>query len=200
MRKVIIFDGDGVVINKPMIFSRMWERDYGITIDMTIDFFKGIFQECLVGKADLKEVMTPYLAGWGWEGTMDELLKYWFEAEHYVDERVVEYITKARAQDVECYLATNQEKYRTEYMKTQMGFDALFDGIYSSADVGFKKPERDFYDAVHIALGISDEDQVVFWDDDKENVAAANDFGWQSFFFESFDDFTKKMNDLDLAL
>jgi len=35
------------------------------------------------------------------------------------------------------YLATNQEKYRTAYLLDQMGFGRQFDGIFSSAYVGY---------------------------------------------------------------
>ncbi len=60
MIKTILFDADGVLINGGQ-FSSHLEKDYGITREITAPFFTGPFIECLIGNADLKEVIPPYI-------------------------------------------------------------------------------------------------------------------------------------------
>ena len=59
--KAIIFDADGVVINSPEMFSIQYQKAFGISNDVMLPFFEGIFQDCLKGKADLKEELKHHL-------------------------------------------------------------------------------------------------------------------------------------------
>ena len=68
------------------------EREYGIPVDKVLPFFTGIFQQCLIGKAELRKVIGPHLQEWGWKGTVDELLEFWFKAEHKIDEQMIEIV------------------------------------------------------------------------------------------------------------
>ncbi len=197
--KVAIFDADGVVINSPRYFSVQYQKEFGVSNDVMLPFFKGKFQECLIGKADLKEELKPLLETWEWKGTVDELLAYWFKAEHYVDDRVIDEVKRLREKGVTCYLGTKQEKYRMEYIKKDMGLEKFFDGVFCSCDVGYKKPDRRFFDAVSSALkekeGIEPEN-IIFWDDKKENVDSANECGWNAYLFTDFSEFKKKTREI----
>jgi putative hydrolase of the HAD superfamily len=63
----------------------------------------------LIGKADLKEVVRPFLKEWGWEKSVEDFLDYWFKSEHKIDEELVDYIQELRKKGVNCYLVTNQK-------------------------------------------------------------------------------------------
>ncbi len=47
-----------------------------------------------------------------------------------------------------CCVATNQEKYRAQYMLDKMGFGDSFDKIYVSAYLGVQKPDVTFFEKV----------------------------------------------------
>jgi putative hydrolase of the HAD superfamily len=119
---------------------------------------------------------------------LDEFVQLWFEAEQEVDARLLAAIAQARAHDIRCYLATNQERYRVEYMREQMGFDTHFDGIYSPAQLGIKKPEAAFFEAITADLGVP-AGRVMFWDDSQANVDAARAHGWQAELYRGYDSF-----------
>ena len=152
MIKAIIFDADGVVITNDLYFSQQLERDYGISTATTEPFFKGDFQDCLIGKADLKEKLAKHIKDWNWQGTVNDLLDYWFKCEHNVNKKLIKDIQKLRAKGIKCYLATNQEKYRTDYITKKMGFGNFLDGIFSSAHIGHTKPNKKFFEHINMCV------------------------------------------------
>jgi len=194
MVKAVIFDADGMVIRAER-FSQQLERDYGISRDKTKYFFENEFQRCLLGKSDLKKILSKYLSGWEWQGRVEEFMDYWFKSGDRVDEQLVEYIRQLKSRGVRCYLATNQEKYRTEYFRLKMGFADLFDGIFSSAEIGYKKPSQEFFAGVLKRMGSVKKEEVIFWDDDSDNVMGAGKFGFKSQLYKGFDGFKQKMSE-----
>lgn len=196
MNKAIIFDADGVLINAEM-FSVAYQKKFGVSNDEMLPFFKGVFQECLVGKADLKVEVEPFLAKWKWPGSVDELLQFWFQAEHQIDERMVAWIKESRVRGVKCYLATNQEKYRTEYMKQEMAFAEIFDHIFSSAELDCKKPQAEFFQIILKWLEDNDKikiNEIFYTDDSQEAINAAKTLGIGSFLYKDFESFLSAVN------
>ena len=196
--KAIIFDADGVLVNKPKVFSECLEEDYGIKRSITSKFFKGDFQNCLVGKADLKKELEKYIKEWEWESSVDDLLKYWFKVEHHTDQRIVQ-LVKRLNKKIPCFMAVNQEAYRTEYMKSEMEFSKLFKEVFSSAYVGHKKPYTEFFEHVFKKIGQDlqiKKQEVLFVDDDLENIEAAKSFGFQTLLYKDFPDFENLITQL----
>lgn len=199
MIKTILFDADGVLIKTDM-FSKQLERDYGIAADKLTVFFTDKFPECLVGKADLREQLADYVTDWGWQGTVDDLLHYWFTVEHKIDQTLVDYAQKLRGKGIGCYVATNQEKYRSAYILDQMGFRNLFDGFYASSLLGYKKPSTEFFKSILDDLKIQDYSQVLFWDDSAASVESARQLGLAAEHYVSDADFWEKMKQYKLGV
>lgn len=139
MIKLIIFDADGVLVHGERKFSKTLAEKHGISIETTLPFFTGPFQECLVGNSDLKEIILPYLDKWGWDKGVETLLEYWFSLESKTDKELIAYIKELRQKGIKCFLATNNEKHRFQYMMDKMGLLNVFDKAYSSAYLGHKK-------------------------------------------------------------
>lgn len=183
------------MINKPYRFSQVLARDHNITTEVTDEYFKNDFILAETGRADLKEQLPKYLQKWGWQKSMDEFLKYWLESENYLDERLITGIKELRSRGIKCYLATNQEKYRADYMKREMGLDdRLFDQIFVSCEVGYLKPSMEFWSAIDTSLGNLNKDEVLVWDDTEKCVAGAHDFGFHSELYTDFDGYRAIMN------
>ena len=129
MLKTILFDIDGVLTNGGP-FREQLERDHGIGMDISASFFRETFGDCLIGKLDTKQELLSLLPQWGWRRSVDEFLHYWFACMGVVNDPLVAYIQRLRQDGIPCYLATNQEKYRTTYIFEQMDFASKFDGIF----------------------------------------------------------------------
>ncbi|MBI4835945.1 MAG: HAD hydrolase-like protein [Candidatus Abawacabacteria bacterium] len=193
MIKAILFDADGVIINKPRLFSEVLAERLGLPLATVVLFWQEAFGPCLVGKADLKQQLLPYLEQWQWSGSVEDLLALWFKSEHYIDERVVAQIKDLKSRGIECFLSTNQEKYRTDYMVEHMNFGQLFPQIFSSAYVGHKKPHAEYFSAVLEQLPHVTKEEMVLWDDDPENIAGAKSFGIQAELYTNYDAFQHKV-------
>ncbi len=191
MIKAVILDADGVVIY-PWRFAQYREREHGITREMTQDFFHGVFNDCLVGKADLKEELVPFLPKWKWHGSVDEFVDTWLEVENAIDERVVNVVYTLRKAGLICCLATNQEKNRASYMTNQMGLSDIFDALFFSCFIEHKKPDRLFYKHIEKALQLEGSD-ILFWDDSPSCVEGALACGWNAKVYVDFENFKTEL-------
>lgn len=193
MIKAILFDVDGVLaIGEP--FSVLLEQELGITKELTAPFFQGHFLESLIGNVDLKEVLADYLRLWGWQGTIEDFLSRWFIYEHVLNEPLIDAIQQWRRQGIGCYIATNQEKYRTQYILNEMGFAGKFDAMFSSAYIGYMKHDSLFFEHVVRVLNGIKAEEILFWDDSPGNIAVAKKAGLHGEIYKSFADFEEKMH------
>jgi putative hydrolase of the HAD superfamily len=199
--RIAIFDADGVVTS-PKKFATDFERDFGTKPEAFLPFFEGPFPEALVGKADLKTIIQPYLKGWNWNKSVDEFLQYWFRSEDVVNDALLQAIEELGGKGIKCYLATNQEKYRAEYMRNKMNLKHWFDGIFSSSDLGCQKPDKEFF--IRLLKRIDPKKQlqgqeILFWDDSEENVKAAKDLKLQAYQYIGEDAFMETMSNVTLV-
>lgn len=195
--KAIVFDVDGVLCQPLYRFASYLEREYQITREQTKGFFTGPFLQCIVGRADLKVEVAPFLDEWGWPGTVDSFLHHWFAEEASVDQQLIEVIARLRASSYACFVASNQEQYRTAYLRKEMGFATLVNHTFTSAEVGVAKPAQQFFDHVTQAILLLPS-EILFWDDTLANVQAAAAYGWHAEQYLDFARFQRRMAELGL--
>ena len=152
-------------------------------------FFSWLFQQCIVGKVDLREVIAPFLPDWWWKWSTDEYLEAWFDFENKPDHELIEKIQGLRKKWVKCYVATNQEKYRLDYIRNEMNFGDLFDGIFCSAEMGMKKPDPKYYESIIDTLWVQPSD-IMYYDDAEENIEVAKNVGIQAIYYKGIWDFS----------
>jgi len=192
--RAILFDADGVLIF-PWRFSNYLRREHGITPQMTAEFFHGPFNDCLLGRADLKTLLASTLPGWGWAKSVGELVKIWLEIEDAPDARLLKVIRSLRQAGYLCCVASSQERNRADYMRNEMGFGEAFDRLFFSCDLGCQKPDELFYRSVEESLCLVGS-QLLFWDDNEKNVEAARGCGWQAEVYTGFEEFSEKIKSL----
>lgn len=205
--KAIFFDADGVLIKNKFLFTDQLKQDYGIEIDKMLPFFTGVFRECSVGKADLKEELAKVIDDWGWRGTVDELLQYWFTKGTQIEDDVVAYVKAIRDKGVRCFMATDQERYRGEHLRQTLGGGKVFEEVFYSAGTGHSKKTEAFWDvafgqinqASRVLPGqpiatIIDRSQTLFIDDDKEKIDAVAEFGINTYLYIDLESLKKYLS------
>jgi len=190
--KAICFDADGVIVNPQLLYAKRLDEKYGITRERTADFFGGPFNDCLTGTAHLMDELPPYLKAWGWPHTPEKFLHDWMTTDHVVDQRVADAVQQLRMQGFTCCLATNQERNRAAYMRTDMGFLDIFDHLFISCEMGAQKPQPAYYEYIEKALGLKKE-EILFFDDALKNVKAAYQFGWHAEVYTTFEAFQRSL-------
>ena len=195
MIKVILFDCDGPIIKREKYFSQRMRELSKIQIDTAKEkeFFEGVFLKCEIGKADLKEVLPSFLSVWKWDKNADEFLAFWFEGERKVDLEMIDYIQSLRQKGILCYLSTNNEKYRTEYLWNEVGLKQSLDGLFSSCYVGHLKAQINFWEEVYKNFSTIQKNQVLVLDDKQSAINSALQFGFKAEFFKSLPDFKLDM-------
>lgn len=189
MNKEILLDVDGVVIRpRHKYFSEKFSEDYGVPIEDILPFFKGEYKQAAIGEVDIKDVLPPYLQKWGWKGTVDEFLQYWYEGERDVDERVLKAIKSLRESGARVYLASDNEAGRARYLMEEVGLRDDFDGGYFSFDLGVTKSHPEFFKKVAENLQV-EPSQIDYWDDDPKNVEVARSVGVDAHTYSNFEEF-----------
>lgn len=184
--KAIIFDADGMIVHEER-FSKRYSKKTGVPIEDLLPFFETDFLDCELGKKDVKEALLPYLTKWKWNGTVDELLKFWFEGSR-IDNEVVDLIKKIKESGIVCVLSTKQEKYRVEYIKNELGLGKLFDFIVSSHEVGYFKDNSEFYRELFKLIPEIKPNEILFFDDRQKNIKAAESVGIKSVLYKNIED------------
>lgn len=184
--RAIVFDLDGVVVF-PWGFANYLEREHGIMRAQTAEFFAGPFNQCIKGKADVKAILPPYLETWRWPGTLDEFVEKWLVTENLPDERLLAEIARLRKAGLRCALGTNQEYNRAEYIRKDMGFEKYFDELFFSCEIGYMKPELEYFYHAAKVLDFAP-GEILFIDNEDKYVNAARQAGWQARLYTTYEE------------
>ena len=195
--KTFVFDADGVVCIGSE-FGGALEKEHGILRSSMAPFFKGPFSGCILGTFDLKDELAPYLSRWGWRGSIDEFLAFWFQSEHVMNAQILDCVRTLRKRGHTCVLGTNQEKYRAAYLRREMRLGDEFDHIFASHELHAAKPTRQFFKSIEGRLGQTSSNLCLI-DDMEENVTGAQAAGWSAIHYRDTTTIPKVMNEASLT-
>lgn len=173
MTKYILFDVDWVLIKSAGKFSEYFEKDQWLEPWAMQGFFRWVFRECSIWKSDLKQEISRFFDEWNYKWTSKEILDLWFSKDWVVDFEIVDLIKYLRNSWYKCYIATNQEKYRADYLLKNLWFNDLVDWKYISCHLWVSKPELDFYRYIIADLWVKPIDLILI-DDQEKNLLPAS--------------------------
>ncbi len=183
--KALLLDADGVVLKRHRYFSERFAEEYNVPQDLIVPFFKDEFRKCQTGKADLKEALVPYLEKWGWQGSVEDFMQYWFDSDTEIDAEVFSLVKGFRAKGIPCYLVTDQEQYRAEFIRKKL--DGMLDGFFFSSELGASKDTPEFFVSLLKTLNVAP-GEVTYLDDDQKNVDVALTLGIDAYFYNGIED------------
>jgi len=120
---------------------------------------------------------------------------HWHAEEIGLVEGAIDAVKELQSRGIKVYSATNQDKYRFEYLRDIQGLGELFDGMYGSCNIGFAKPQTEYFQHILDDLKIMPE-EVVYFDNTKRHVDAAALLGITSYFVEDKDVLIKQIKTL----
>jgi putative hydrolase of the HAD superfamily len=217
MIQAIVFDADGVLVRpKSWFVTGAFER-YGVPKEEFMAFIRGDFKRCTTGELNLEAALPPLLERWRVPVSVAEFIQAWLEHENVVDSGMLEEVSLLRTWGLPCFVGTNQERNRANFMRFEMGLQLSTDGVFASSDLGARKPQRAFFDRLFERLAEQLEEHLAeHWaaqrserrgeqhpplepvslllvDDSPENVAAARAAGWCAEHFTTRDAFRQRL-------
>lgn len=185
MLKALLLDLDGVVLlPRDKYFStRLVEDGHKVKIDQINRFFHDEYPLCIIGRLDLETAVTPYLNDWGWTGSAEQLLHYWFTYEDKINQKVLDLVRQLKQDRVASFLASDHSLYRYHLVWDGLNFKQNFDGAFFSCLLGTTKDKPQFYIKTLDQLRLPAE-QVLFVDDDQKNLDVATNLGLKTHLFQ----------------
>lgn len=179
MAKVLMLDVDGVLVRHPD--ERGWSVQLNVISACRLPSYRrrssAHWQEISNGRAALRERLAPVLDRIAPHVGVDRFIRYWFEQDAHLDQALLDEVAGVRARGLQVHLATVQEHERAAYLWNDLGLREHCEAMHYAADLGFSKPEAEFYRAIEDRTGFSPDD-ILFVDDREANVLAARERGW----------------------
>ncbi len=181
---ILVLDLDGVVVRGHPEGGR-WDKD--LARDLGIDsqrvqalFFASHFKDIVTGRADLMTTLESVWPQVECEASPRAFVDYWFAKDSRLDDEVLALVDAWRAGGRKAFIATLQEHERARYVWERLGLSGRFDGMFYSADLGAAKPDAEFFRRAQARMPVTMPDEILFLDDQSENVKAAAASGWRA--------------------
>lgn len=182
--KVLMVDMDGVLVNgRPtdgLPYFTDIEHDLGLPLErLQKEFFVVHWPQIIIGEQAIEPALTAVLSKIAPHLETETLLRYWFENDSRLDEKLLADLSLLRKSGVSIYIATNQEHRRAAWLMNEHGLSEHVEGIFYSAKLGCKKPGEQFFRMATESAGVA-ASEIAFIDDSAENIEAARRYGWQA--------------------
>lgn len=201
MIKAITFDLDGVyfINGKSNFISNLVKlgvsEEEAKRVFLQSDQMNHKYKE---GKMTDGEYWTWASKEWKLTKTPQELIDLLISG-YEVDDKVVKVVKKVRLNGYKTLICTNNFPARINGLQERFKFLDDFDGMAISYEVGSSKPDSKIYQKLIEVSGVS-ANEIVYADDNGENISEAKKLGINAFFYEGFDKFLEKLKELGVTI
>lgn len=201
MIKAITFDLDGVyfVNGKSNFINNLVKlgvsEDEAKRVFLKSDEMNHQYKE---GKMTDDEFWNFANSEWKLNKTPSELMELLISG-YEVDQNVIETVKNVRKNGYKTLICTNNFPARINGLQERFKFLDDFDGKSISYEVGFSKPDPKIYQKLIEVSGVS-ANEIVYADDNNDNISEAQKLGINAFFYENFDGFIEELRKLGVNI
>lgn len=184
---ILALDVDGVLLDPDRGGDGHWANEvtarFGIErIQLREAFFEPSWDDIVNGRRSVEDGLGTALKDIGATVDVESVLSCWFDADFTPFDDAFELAHRAAQAGHRVVLATNQEHRRAEYLRQRIGERVPLDAVFYSADIGYSKHDRRFFEVASERLGLAPAQRstVIFVDDAPENVEVARSVGWSA--------------------
>lgn len=177
--KVVFVDLGGVlIINKAREVGEKYDKEFGLTKEITQDIF-----HFLHSQERTDQELADYLKSKGVEATLwANFTKDFYNSEKRNDE-LFEKLREMRRDGAKVIITTNNGTAARKVID-KYGVGEIVDGFVSSAEIGFTKPQKEYWQAAvdearKLIPDIINKEILVI-DDSHENCVSAIQFGFDA--------------------
>ncbi|MGM7697308.1 HAD-IA family hydrolase [Microbacterium sp. A84] len=175
MPQHVLFDADDVIQFTPGGWVAAIEPHVGARVDEFISGLGPIEAPSMIGAGEFLPALGERLVEFGSASTAATLhADAWCRIA--VDEASLAVVQSVRRSGLGAHLGTNQGSDRAAYMRSVLKYDDHFDESFYSCEVGFAKPDPQFFVRVAQLLA-ADPDSILFIDDRADNMESARSVG-----------------------
>jgi HAD superfamily hydrolase (TIGR01509 family) len=184
---MIIWDIDGVLIwYHPANPALDWRAK--ITDRLMLDLWED-FQKTVLWQSCLTDTSQDVYAAWGQyldqenQNTKEaaEIVNIWMAYNTEFNQPALDCLKKFHAIGIPCAIASNQDAKRAALVVDLLRNEGLGDlPVFISSQMGVAKPDPVFFGRIEQELQQSGEN-IIFLEDNAENIVAARERGWQTF-------------------
>ena len=181
----ILIDADGVIQYAPQDWSDGFARLLAFdNFDQVAKFTSDVFAAetaCLSQIEGFDQALDKVLEAWNRLNSKSLVIDTMFTIEPH--DHVMKIVEAVRARGIRCYVASNQQTQRANFMSAKFDYSTKFDGELYSCVLGAAKPSERFFELALEAVGAK-ANQTLFIDDRAENVAGAHRTGLHSMVYD----------------
>lgn len=195
--KAVVFDLDGVYFESgAQNFVASLKDVYGLTQRQIEDVYFNSEEMRKLKKGEMTCLDFWKFAAHRWRvAATREVLVDLMLSGYSVREEAQLFVEKLRAQGIKTAVCTNNFDDRLEGLKQQFNLDNHFDEIVASHTTGVSKPNPAIFRCLAEMLNLQP-NEIVMSDDKESNIATLRELGFEAFLFESWADFTERVNTL----
>lgn len=174
--RLILLDADGVIQQPSSEWIPLVELVCGnpARTDKFLEDFYATEAMFMTGNNGVINALEGLLGTWDSHCSFDEAIQLWYCIDKNHD--ILKIIKAIRASGISVALASNQQCERARYMSRDLEYDEDFDQCFYSCDLGYAKPDAEFFESILRKSGVS-KTEVLFIDDRQGNVDSAKSLG-----------------------
>jgi putative hydrolase of the HAD superfamily len=199
--KALLFDLGGVLVNVDFSRSlRVWARYSSLSMDALTEAFRfdAHYERHERGEITAGEYFEHLASTLKLAATHEQIAEGWNSIFHGEITDSLALVEKARRLQP-CYVLTNTNAtHMACWTRLYPALVAMFDEVFASFQIGRRKPEREAFDHVCRATGLSPQ-SILFFDDSPINVGAASMAGLQGVLVRSPEDVARSLQAIGVS-